>query len=294
MENNSYPSLFIASDEESNSSQKYYTRLFLADLYCIISAALLTVYSFSMEDELRWIYIVSAILLISSISITIVLKAKEFESTWYKARALAESCKTLTWRFMTCSESFEIDLSKEEVQNIFLKRLQDLKDEFSDLNKVLDSNTLSKPLITNEMKKNRESELTERKKFYLENRIINQKKWYSKEAKKNKKRYNQWFFIVLISQLLALGYVIFLISNPTTNLNLVGLFTTIASSAISWLQVKKHQELKQAYTTTIQDLSFIEAKYESIDTENKFSKFVLDAENAFSREHTTWVAQRRG
>lgn len=293
MENNNYPSLFIASDKESNSSQKYYTRLFMADLYCIILAALLTVYSFSSEDGLRWIYIVSAILLISSIVITIILKAKEFESTWYKARALAESCKTLTWRFITCSESFETHLDQDFVKDIFLTRLKDLKNEFSDLNQFLDSKILMKPLITVKMIEIRKGKLAERKKFYLENRIIDQKKWYSREAQKNSKRFNQWFFVVLVSQLLALGYIIFLITNPSINLNLVGLFTTIASSAISWLQVKKHQELKQAYTTTVQDLSFIEAKYESVDSEDKFSKFVLDAENAFSREHTTWLAQRR-
>ena len=73
----------------------------------------------------------------------------------------------------------------------------------------------------------------------------------------------------------------------------VGLFTTISASGLSWLQVKQHQELKQAYTTAAQELNFILSLSDEIDTENAFSKFVLDSENAISREHTLWLAQKR-
>ena len=73
----------------------------------------------------------------------------------------------------------------------------------------------------------------------------------------------------------------------------MGLFTTISAAAISWLQLKQHQELKQAYTTAAQELIFIKASSNSIHTEEQLSRFVLDSENAISREHTLWLAQKR-
>ena len=57
--------------------------------------------------------------------------------------------------------------------------------------------------------------------------------------------------------------------------------------------MKQHQELKQAYTTTVQELNMILAGAERISTDTELSKFVLDSENAISREHTLWLAQKR-
>jgi hypothetical protein len=36
----------------------------------------------------------------------------------------------------------------------------------------------------------------------------------------------------------------------------------------------------------------IRPKLESVNQENQFSRFVIDAELAFSREHTLWIARR--
>lgn len=86
---------------------------------------------------------------------------------------------------------------------------------------------------------------------------------------------------------------IYLIRNPGSNWNVVGLFTTISAAALSWLQLKQHQELRLAYTTAAQELNFILDCSSSINNEEKLSEFVLDSENAISREHTLWLAQKR-
>jgi hypothetical protein len=59
------------------------------------------------------------------------------------------------------------------------------------------------------------------------------------------------------------------------------------------LQLKQHQELKQAYTTAVIELNFIEEKGIRVSSETELSKFVMDSENAISREHTLWLAQKR-
>ncbi|MCU1288123.1 MAG: hypothetical protein JWN60_352, partial [Acidobacteria bacterium] len=174
------------------------------------------------------------------------------------------------------------------------EKTKELSRKFVDLNNVLDTNILNKPIISDLMWKVRNLSVLERKNYYLTYRIDDQKKWYSNKASFNKKRYKQWFFVIITSQALAMISVVFLIRFPASNWNLLGFFTTLASSTISWLQLKRHQELKQAYTTTAQELNFIEALSNQVNTDEELSKFVLDSENAISREHTLWLAQRRG
>jgi len=223
--------------------------------------------------------------------ITILLKVKKFEDIWYQSRALAESCKTLTWRYITCSELFEKSLSAENAKKIFVDRIRSIVDEVKDLTSKLNSKTLNLPIVTSKMKEVRTLSTNERKKLFVEKRINDQKNRYSTRVEFNQKRHNFWFWVIFTFQFLSIVAIVYLIKTPNSNWNFVGLFTTI--SALSWLQLKRHQELKEAYTTATQELNFIVELSENVKTDIELSKFVLDSENAISREHTLWVAQRR-
>ena len=236
---------------------------------------------------------ISGLLLLIGLVLTIVLKTKKFEDIWYQGRALAESCKTLTWRFVCCSEYFENSLNTAEAKKRFVKRIKELSDEFKELSIAMNSKTLNLPIITDKMIEIRGYDLNARKDYYIKNRIEDQKKWYADKAEYNLGKYNFWFWCVIVSQAISLISMGYLIVNPDSNWNFVGLLTTISASALSWLQLKQHQELKQAYTTAAQELNFIVTLTDQITTEDSFSKFVLDSENAVSREHTLWLAQRR-
>lgn len=285
-----YPGLYQAADSASMSAQKKYKVLMAIDLTLMILAAGLAIYNFQQIEGRFLVYSVSGVFLLFGLIITIVLRTKKYEDIWYQGRALAESCKTLTWRYVTSSESFE---NSETADEKFIERLNDLSKEFKELNKELNAKILSSPIITKKMVDIRNLNLLERKQFYIENRINDQKTWYSNEAETNKKRYSLWFCLIIISQVLAIISVVYLIKFPSSNWNLVGLFTTISSAVISWLQIKQHQELKQAYTTAAQELNFIQASAGQVTTDDELSEFVLDSENAISREHTLWLAQKR-
>lgn len=98
---------------------------------------------------------------------------------------------------------------------------------------------------------------------------------------------------VVITQFLSVIYIVFLIIKPDFNFNFVGFLTTLSASFLSWLQVKKYQENKEAYITALSELNMIKTQFSEINTEEEFAKFVLDSENAMSREHTIWLAQKR-
>lgn len=293
MKNSDFPNYFQASDNISIESQSNYLQLIRIDLISMIIASALAIYNYQLTESKLLIYIISGFLLLLSLVLTIILKSKKFEDTWYQGRALAESCKTLTWRFIMCSEYFEKNITEINAKERFIERIKEITNEFSDLTKTLNSKTLNLPIITEKMLELRAMDFVERKAYYISKRIEDQKEWYSTKAEHNKGKYNLWFYIIIVTQIIALISIVFLIKNPDNNWNFVGLFTTIASSSISWLQLKQHQELKQAYTTATQELNFIVSLSEKVETEDELSKFILDAENAISREHTVWVAQRR-
>lgn len=286
-------SLYIASDDASKATQKNYVLIVGVDLALMIAASALTVYNYELVSSKLILYILSGLFLLASVFLTIILLTRKFEDSWYQGRALAESCKTLSWRFMTRSELFEDNVPLQEAKQRFIKRVQELGAEFPELNKVMSTDLLNKPVITQTMLNIRNLSLSDRKDYYIKNRIEDQKTWYAKKASYNNRQYFFWFSIIIASQAFSLISIVLLISRPDLNWNFVGLFTTISTASLSWLQIKRHQELKQAYTTTSKELNMILSLGDNINTESEFSKFVLDSENAVSREHTLWLAQRR-
>lgn len=293
MTDKNYPNYFMAGDSASKLAQKWYIRLVGIDLLLMVLSAILSIYNYQTKESKEIVYVISGILLLGALFVSILLRTRKYEDYWYTGRALAESCKTLTWRFMMQSEDFEITFATQEVEKRFVDKINLIKDQFPDLNKVMNNKYINQPYISMEMKRVRSLSLIDRKKYYLLHRVEDQIKWYSSKAESNEKMYELWFFIVIGLQILALISIYFLINSPLSNFNFVGLFSTVAASGFSWLQVKKYQENKEAYTMANSELNLIKAEASQFNTEEEFSKYVLDSENAMSREHTMWLAQKR-
>lgn len=288
-----FPNYYLAGDRVSLRAQSTYTNYVKWDLILMIVASALSVYNYQTENSKTIIYVISGILLLIATILSLVIKNKKYEDIWYRGRALAESCKTLTWRYITCSEYFEYEMDEIIANKRFTDRIKEIKNEFNDLNGDIDARLIALPIITDEMLRVRRLSISDRKLYYLEHRIDNQINWYANKAEINKSKYEGWFWTVIVSQILALISIGFLVKFPMSNFNLVGLFSTFAASCFSWLQLKKYQENKEAYTTATSELNLIKQEANDIHLESAFSKFVLDSENAMSREHTMWIAQKR-
>ena len=70
------------------------------------------------------------------------------------------------------------------------------------------------------------------------------------------------------------------------------IFVAMAASVLSWRQAKRFSELAASYALAAHEIGLIKEQSLLPDTPEKFSLFVGDAENAFSREHTQWVARK--
>lgn len=286
------PSLFQAADNASNEAQKRYLKLMGLDIVLIILPAILSVVAFTNPNVKMFLLFLAAVFVGLSIIVTLVIRIAQFEKTWYDGRAVAESVKTLAWRYMMCAEPYTCEISLGEVDCKFAVDLDAILKERKNLFSSLGGHYGTKPQISNKMRETRHLDTFNRKDIYIVDRIEDQRKWYSDKADFNKKSEGKWFIAMLIFQLLGLVSAILLLIFPKSPINFTGFFTTLVTSCLAWIQLKQFQELAQSYGIAVQELGLIAEQGHHIKNDQDLSTFVSDSENAISREHTLWIARR--
>ncbi len=259
-----------------------------ANLIVLISAAVLGAVSFSSIQTQGLATLISAILLALSLALSIVLQLLSLDRTWFVGRAVAESIRTLAWRYVTRSVPF--DVQTKDADNLFCRRVSQILLERRHFLSELGGKSSSN-YITECMRSVRNSNRKIRGITYLNQRIKQQRKWYSDGTRINKRKEIAWFVALIIAQFCALVSAILRV-RYLCPINFTPVLVSIAAALLAWRQLKRFQELAQAYGSAAQELTAILSKGRSIKTEDDLSAFVSDAENAISREHTMWLARR--
>lgn len=293
IENSDFPSLFRAADSASLQAQRIYLRCISADLFLIVASGVAGALSLENHQQKFIAALASAIFMAGGLLLTLYIRGRQFEQNWFDGRAVAESVKTSTWRFMVGSEPYHQSLSEKEVIRLFTESLRKVVEDRRRFAAFLVNNSEENDSqIPSKMLEIRNLPLEEKKQLYLNERLHNQRLWYANKAKANVKFSNRWFNAIIISQGLALLSSYLLIKYPEFPILLPSVFATIAAAFVAWLQLKRHQELANSYGLAAQELSFIAEQIRLVESPEAFSAFVADAENAISREHTLWVARR--
>ena len=227
-----------------------------------------------------------------SLILTGVLGIRRPEKEWYGGRAIAESIKTLAWRYMVGAEPYAVSIRDEQVDEQFVTTLAAILKERTEFQWQIDEGVSKLPEITARIREIRKLDLEQRKAVYAQCRVREQLKWYSQRAAKNRSRETKWFWGIIASQALALSAAIVLVRYPSASLNLTGVFSALAAAFVGWLQTKRYQELAQSYAVAAYELGLIAEQARHVQTDEALSAFVLNSENAMSREHTLWSAKR--
>ncbi|WFM72507.1 DUF4231 domain-containing protein [Halomonas sp. CKK8] len=281
-----YPGLYEGADTGSNSAQ----RLFL----WTIRIEYLLLFCVSVASALRGITgnnsVLITILLVFLAGLFVFKIVKKLEQNWYQCRALAESVKTSTWRFSMRAHPFQdassIEIPKSELRNMLRDILKSNRHIAENLNNP------ESDQVTDSMLSIRKLSLNDRRDFYITNRIDNQRNWYAKKSADNKKAQRIWLFITISVYSLAA------ISVNSEHFGVVWAayafdpLIVVVTSAIGWIQMKRHGELVASYNLTAHEIGIIRSNSDDITSEEDLSEFVNEAELAFSREHTQWVARR--
>lgn len=281
MNKEDFPYIYQSADSLSLKAQEHFFCVLFFHLLFLAAGALLSFINYS------WVTICQPIILLLALGCSVYLFSQRPDKNWYAGRAVAESIKTLTWRYICRAEPFctKDNIAKSEFRNKSKQILEQNKQISQELIEGLNCS-----IITDKMEEIRASTLEERIDYYRVNRIKEQLNWYHKKANFNKNMAKLFFWLLIFFNSLSL---IFSILNITyNNIFPTDLTITVASGFLSWIQAKRFTELSASYALAAHEISFINEQSESFNDDESFSSFVGDTESAFSREHTQWIARR--
>jgi len=284
MQEQDFPALYRSADDLSLESQTHFFRAFKLHLLLLVVATLLSIVS------IHWsISALQLLALLGALSCSVYLFGRRPDRYWYAGRAVAESIKTITWRYVCRAEPFQGD--DAIARSAFQQKLKAIVDQNREVAQALTKH-LDAPQITSVMAKMRASSLDERKVTYANNRIKDQLTWYAKKAVFNRRTSNGFFWTLIATNSVAVVCAILRIKFVEVPFWPTDVFVVASASLLSWMQAKRFSELASSYALAAHEIGLIrENSLQAIDDED-FSLFVGDAENAFSREHTQWVARK--
>lgn len=288
MDHEMYPVLYEAADSASVGAQRRYLGYIRVNSFLLIAATGLGVYGINDRPSA----IGAALLIIGAMVVSIFMILTKEEEVWYRARAVAESVKSLSWKFMMKSEPFADDKARAKASGVFRDILKSILAGHQDISHALSGQVVAAEQISKKMFEVRDSSLKERIEFYKLNRIENQLSWYSRKSIFNRNQGQLWFSVLLGTQAIAVLFVVLRVAYPGFKFWPAELFVVAAGSALSWIQTRKFRELASAYAVTAHEIGLVRSELDEVHDEERFAQFVADSESAFSREHTQWHARK--
>ena len=208
IEDQHLPALFRRADQASLSAQRKhfcFQKLHLGLLVLgSVTAAIIPVVP---VPYLEWLYGGSAVFLAFGVLFALISRSRNYDKTWFNCRAVAESAKTVAWRFMMKVVPFEDDSTATEH---LISKIQEIRASraygAADFAPYLDADNSSN--YSEAMSNARTADVGNRKNLYLASRVRDQKEWYSKKAAFNYTAKARWFLAATTLQFIAVALAI--------------------------------------------------------------------------------------
>ncbi len=280
-----FPALHAVADRASDHQQSLYFGLVAAEYAALLMVSVLSV---NMIPDRRYI-IVYGVLLAVALATLVIRSVLKPEQRWYQARALAESVKTTAWKFAMVAKPFEHDA---EDRRRLRQMLQELLDANRSLGSQFDGSRAGGDQITAEMETLRMLPRSERLDIYMRDRVEDQLDWYIRKSKSNSTAGRR--FAVALGCLYVIAFVVLLIrlDQPGWIYAHPDPLILLGASVLGWMQIKRFNELGASYGLTAAEIGILKSRTPEIADDIALSIFIDDAEEAFSREHTQWLARR--
>lgn len=281
-----FPAIYQEADSISNKTQKCYLLVLKLYLTILIVASILFTY-FNNVWEVK---IVNAILSLIILALSFVFFFYDFQGIWYNARAVAESIKTSCWRFAIKAEPYNVE--DEQADELLLNTMKHIVDMNHDFQKHITACFSCNEELPDSLTKIRLLPVEKRRDFYHNYRVLDQRNWYKNKSEYNNKK-SKLFFALLVLLSLVISIFLFFSLSETNSFNYpVEILLSLLSIIFTWVQTKKYKELNKSYALASYEIGFISSQKNKITSEEQLSKYVDNSENAFSREHTQWIARK--
>lgn len=286
------PAVYKAADQNSLTAQQSFLTKSKVGLISLLIAAFAGAFTWQIKalGTADLMGIVAAVAFCVALITRVYLFKDRPERTWYDGRAVAESAKTLAWRYSVAAEPFGKDREDEEVDEEFSSRIRELLTDVDATSLVPQG--VGGRQITARMQELRNKPLNERMEAYRTGRIEDQRDWYSRKAKWNSDRAQAWTLALMLIEVAGLVGAI-VKATGILEIDLLSFAAALVAAGTSWLQAKQHTNLAEAYSVAAHELAAINDRMSTQMTEQDWSRhFVNEAEEAISREHTLWRASR--
>lgn len=274
-----FPEIYRRSNQHSIDWQSRYLWSERIQLASLLFAALFA----NLDDGGPALAALSFSIAIAAHLFRLITKA---DQKWWNGRAGAESTKTACWRYVVGGAPFPIGAAAADTE--LAARLTELASKVAEIVPV----PVSEGHLTDEMRAARAQTLDDRIELYQRDRIRNQMRWYADHSTLNAERGRMWSWAAIASQ--AAGLIVGLGAAVNDwHFDYVGLLSAGAASAVAWVAVKQFEVLARSYAVASNELSSIDVSITATTRdEDDWSAFVNEAEEAISREHTSWRASR--
>jgi hypothetical protein len=279
-----YPPLFVVGDEMAKEAERRYLALSAVQLVTPLLCAALAIRGGSEA-----VAAIGAAFLVGLV-VSLWLQTRRPDRTWFDGRALAESVKSLAWRYSMGVPPYAKGGNDAAVDQAFRTQYAALVRDIKIPASRLPHDGIGEA-VTPPMRETRARPTAERKAEYIAQRLDDQRKWYRTRAGENERAARAWMTLISALQVGGLVLVGFTLAGSLT-VNPFGLLAAMISSSAGWLQVRRHQELGDSYVAATVDLDLIAGTTATVNNEEDLQKLIEDGEDAMSREHTVWRAKR--
>lgn len=173
-------------------------------------------------------------ILLASLGVLIARSFWKPEQAWYRGRALAESIKTSCWRYCMRAEPFG-DAPDEGVPLAeFREHLLEILRANRFIGDRMPPDSAAKEQVPSSMREVRALSLDQRKTYYTEHRIKEQRAWYATKAGRNRRASRFWTGIGIASYAVAISLALARIVYPEWKLWPIDPVLVFASAVLGW------------------------------------------------------------
>lgn len=283
------PATFRVADQASLDGQAATTRSIRLSLWFGVLAAACGLLASSQDLHVETPAAgIAGLGFAGSLLLTLRLQRNRSQEQWFAGRAVAESARSLAWRYATGGDPFPVDAGAAA----------DTEFEAQLIEARLRGDGLVPPPkeeseISAEMRTSRASSLPVRREGYLVGRIDDQIGWYTGKSDLNRVQAGVWSRATALANVVGISAAVaqFL---GVLSIDVFGFAAAAAGAATAWTQTRQHTVLHAAYSDAAQDLANARQRLGAADDEESWSHLVGQAEEAISREHTMWIARAGG
>jgi hypothetical protein len=241
-------------------------------------------------------YVVAGTLVGAALIIRLYRFLGRADARWYATRGVAESARSLAWRYAVGGQMFSLSLDTEAAETLLLHRLSDTLADVPRLARTLSVTAKDKVDPTSSsMNELRKQDLDVRIESYRTGRVDDLLRWYERKARDNHRLAHRTHWILAFLE--ALGVIFILLQLALSrfygaSFPLEGFIAVVVTAGIAWSQAKRYQDLSISYHVASREAHSMKHSIPKEPSEAVWAAFVDDAETAFSREHRLWRATR--